>query len=290
VDRVTTIAPFLTLDRDPYLVIADGRLFWMLDAYTLTRQYPYSTRTAGGLNYIRNSVKVVVDAYHGTTTFYLADTADPLVATLSKIFPGMFTPLASMPESLRRHIRYPEDIFSVQTAMFATYHMNNPAVFYNKEDQWEVPAIESTGAAAPMEPYYTIMRLPGESAPEFIQMLPFTPSRKDNLAAWMVARSDGPQYGRLMVFQFPKQKVVFGPRQIVARINQDQLISPQITARHPDRRVAALRPPALSEGRGWQDPRTQARHRRVSEPDRDGRYARESYRQDLRAQPDPQAR
>ncbi len=228
-DRVSTIAPFLSFDRDPYLVIADGRLFWMIDAYTWTGQYPYSTRTEGGLNYIRNSVKIVVDAYHGTTTFYLADPRDPIVQTLNRIFPGLLAPLSSLPEALRAHIRYPEGIFGLQSAMFATYHMTNPAVFYNKEDQWEVPAIEVAGAAKAMEPYYTIMKLPGEQSAEFIQMLPFTPRRKDNLAAWMVARSDGAHYGRLLVFQFPKQKVVFGPRQIVARISQDQVISPQIT-------------------------------------------------------------
>jgi hypothetical protein len=230
VDRVTTLAPFLTFDRDPYLVIADGRLFWMLDAYTATDHYPYSTRTEAGLNYIRNSVKVVIDAYHGTTTFYLADAKDPIAATLDRVFPGLFVPIARMPESLRRHIRYPETIFAIQSAMYTTYHMTNPSVFYNKEDQWEVPAIDAGGSAAvAMEPYYTVMRLPGEKDVEFLQMLPFTPRRKDNLAAWMVARSDGSHYGHLLVFQFPKQKVVFGPRQIVARINQDQVISPQIT-------------------------------------------------------------
>jgi uncharacterized membrane protein (UPF0182 family) len=229
IERVKTIAPFLTLDRDPYLVIAGGRLYWMLDAYTSTSHYPYSTRTETGINYIRNSVKIVVDAYHGTTTFYLADRRDPLAATLAKIFPGLVRPLGDMPAELRRHVRYPEGLFSIQSAMYATYHMTNPAVFFNKEDQWEVPAIESGGTAAPMEPYYAIMRLPRERDIEFIEMLPFTPSRRDNLAAWLVARSDGSHYGRLVVFQFPKQKVVYGPRQIVARINQDQVISPQIT-------------------------------------------------------------
>jgi len=228
-DRVTTIAPFLSYDRDPYLVIANGRLFWVLDAYTLTGQYPYSTRTEGGFNYIRNSVKAVVDAYHGTTTFYLSEPSDPIAVTVGKIFPGLLRPMAEMPESLRRHVRYPEGIFGVQSAMYATYHMTNPAVFYNKEDQWEVPSIESGRASLPMEPYYTIMRLPRERDVEFVQMLPFTPRRKDNLAAWMVARSDGEHYGKMLVFQFPKQKVVFGPRQIVGRINQDQVISPQIT-------------------------------------------------------------
>lgn len=228
-ERVHTIAPFLTFDRDPYLVIADGRLFWMLDAYTLTGQYPYSTRTEGGFNYIRNSVKAVVDAYNGTTTFYLWEQADPIAVTIGRAFPGLFRPMGEMPEALRRHVRYPEGIFGVQSSMYATYHMTNPTVFYNKEDQWEVPSIESGRASAPMEPYYTIMRLPQEQDAEFVQMLPFTPRRKDNLAAWMVARSDGSQYGRMLVFQFPKQKVVFGPRQIVARINQDQVIAPQIT-------------------------------------------------------------
>jgi len=229
-ERVATIAPFLAFDHDPYMVIADGRLFWILDGYTTTDHYPYATRTESGINYIRNSVKAVIDAYHGTTTFYLAEPADPVVTTISRIFPGLLRPLQEMPAELRRHIRYPEGIFAMQSAMFATYHMTNPAVFYNKEDQWEVPAIESTGTvAAPMEPYYTIMRLPGARDAEFIQMLAFTPRRKDNLAAWMVARSDGAHYGRLLVFQFPKQKLVYGPRTIAARINQDQAISPQIT-------------------------------------------------------------
>jgi hypothetical protein len=227
--RVTAIAPFLSYDRDPYLVIAEGRLFWIQDAYTLTGQYPYSTRTEGGFNYIRNSVKAVIDAYHGTTTFYLADPSDPIAQTIGKAFPGLLKPLAEMPAPLRQHIRYPEGIFRTQSAMYATYHMTNPAVFYNKEDQWEVPSIESARASAPMDPYYTIMRLPKERDAEFVQMLPFTPRRKDNLAAWLVARSDGEHYGKMLVFQFPKQKVVFGPRQIVARINQDQVISPQIT-------------------------------------------------------------
>jgi hypothetical protein len=229
-DRLGEIAPFIVYDDDPYLVIVDGQLFWMCDGYTITNRYPYSTPAArSGLNYIRNSVKVVIDAYDGTTTYYLADDRDPLVLTLARVFPTLFRPIAEMPAGLRRHVRYPEDIFAVQAAVFSTFHMTNPAVFYNKEDQWEVPAIESEGNPVAMQPYYTIMKLPGEKRAEFIQMLPFTPRRKDNLAAWMVARSDGDRYGTLLVFQFPKQKVVFGPRQIVARINQDQVISPQIT-------------------------------------------------------------
>ncbi len=229
-DRVRTIAPFLAFDNDPYMVVSGGRLYWMYDAYTTSDRYPYSTPATGGINYIRNAVKVVIDAYHGTTTFYLADPRDPIAATYARIFPGFLKPLAEMPEGLRRHVRYPEDIFAIQSVMYSTYHMTSPAALYNREDQWEVPTLnEINGAAQAMQPYYTIMKLPGERRAEFIQMLPFTPRRKDNLAAWLVARSDGEEYGHLLAFQFPKQKVVFGPRQVVARINQDQTISPQIT-------------------------------------------------------------
>jgi uncharacterized membrane protein (UPF0182 family) len=227
--RVTTLAPFLSFDQDPYLVLADGRLFWIYDAYTTSNRYPYSTPARPGINYVRNSVKIVIDAYHGTTTLYLSDQQDPIAATFSRIFPGIFKPLSEMPAAIREHVRYPEDIFAIQASVYATYHMTQPAVFYNREDQWEIPVIEDSGDARPMQPYYTIMRLPGEAQPEFIQMLPFTPRAKDNLAAWLAARSDGEHYGTLRVFQFPKQKVIFGPRQVVARINQDQAISPQIT-------------------------------------------------------------
>ncbi|MGH9257149.1 MAG: UPF0182 family protein [Vicinamibacterales bacterium] len=228
-ERAQKLAPFLSFDRDPYLVVADGRLFWMYDAYTTSARYPYSTPAGGRLNYIRNAVKIVIDAYDGATTVYLADPADPIAATYARIFPDLFVPLDRMPATLREHVRYPEDIFAIQASVFATYHMTQPAVFYNREDQWELPVIEDTGDAGAMQPYYTIMRLPGEQEPEFIQMLPFTPRNRDNLAAWLAARSDGEHYGTLHVFQFPKQKVIFGPRQVVARINQDQTISPQIT-------------------------------------------------------------
>jgi uncharacterized protein len=228
-ERLQEIAPFLTWDQDPYLVVADGRLYWLADAYTISNRYPYSTPAGGGINYIRNSVKAVIDAYHGTTTFYLADAADPIAGTYARIFPDLFKPLEQMPAAIRAHVRYPEDIFNVQASVYATYHMTQPAVFYNREDQWEVPTVDDEREGRPMQPYYTIMRLPGEADAEFIQMLPFTPRRKDNLAAWLAARSDGDHYGRLRVFQFPKQKVIFGPRQVVARINQDQTISPQIT-------------------------------------------------------------
>ena len=201
----------------------------MLDAYTTTRGI--RTRPLiGGLNYIRNSVKFVIDAYHGTTTAYLADDKDPIAATYARIFPALFKPMAEMPAGVPRARALPGGHLRDAGAVYATYHMTQPAVFYNREDQWEIPTIDDSGERArPMQPYYTIMRLPGEKEAEFIQMLPFTPRRRDNLAAWLVARSDGEHYGQLRVFEFPKQKLVFGPRQVVARINQDQTISPQIT-------------------------------------------------------------
>lgn len=228
--RVSKIAPFLNYDEDPYLVIGEaGRLFWIQDAYTTSNLYPYSSAATRNVNYIRNAVKVVVDAFDGTTSFYLADPEDPIARTLQAIFPTLFQPMSSMPSDVRAHVRYPEGIFRMQAAVYSTYHMTNPAVFYNKEDQWEVPAIDRGGETIGMEPYYTIMRLPGSQEAEFIQMLPFTPRRRDNLASWMVARSDGDRYGQLLIFQFPKQKLIFGPRQVVGRINQDQTIAPQIT-------------------------------------------------------------
>jgi uncharacterized membrane protein (UPF0182 family) len=233
-ERVKEIAPFIDFDSDPYLVIDGGRLYWILDGYTTTSNYPYSSTIAawGGqrLNYIRNSVKAIVDAYNGTTTFYLAEPTDPLSLTIANVFPKLFKPMSDMPAGLRQHVRYPEDIFAIQSSVFATYHMTNPAVFYNKEDQWQVPTIDaSERAAQPIQPYYTVMKLPGEKQAEFIQMLPFTPRLKDNLSAWMVARSDEAHYGQIRAYRFPKQAVVYGPRQIAAKINQDQTISPQIT-------------------------------------------------------------
>ena len=228
--RVAKIAPFLVLDEDPYPVVTDGRIVWIQDAYTVSERYPYASAIGvANVNYIRNSVKVTIDAYHGAVTFYHADTTDPIAQTIARIFPSLLKPLTDMPEDLRRHVRYPEGIFQMQASIYATYHMTNPAVFYNKEDQWEAPAVDSGGESRRMEPYYAMMKLPGEQSAEFIQMLPFTPRRRDNLASWMVARSDGENYGKLLVFQFPKQTLVFGPAQVVARINQDQVIAPQIT-------------------------------------------------------------
>jgi uncharacterized membrane protein (UPF0182 family) len=229
-DRVTQVAPFFRYDRDPYLVVRDdGRLVWMLDGYTATNRYPYSEPVAGVGNYIRNSVKVTVDAYHGTIVFYNAEPADPIVRAYAGAFPGLLRPLAEMPADLRRHLRYPEDLFSIQARKFATYHMEDPQVFYNKEDLWAVPRRAMEGRDREMEPYYTIMRLPGEAKEEFILLTLFNPSRRDNMIAWLAARSDPPQYGRLVVYNFPKQKLVYGPRQIDARIDQDPVISQQLS-------------------------------------------------------------
>ena len=224
-DRVQRVAPFLRLDNDPYLVISEGRLTWLYDAYTVSDHFPYSPKIPRFGNYVRNSVKISIDAYDGSMNFYIADELDPIIQTYENIFPDLFQDLSKMPEDLRSHIRYPSDLFMIQTHIYATYHMKRPQVFYNKEDQWEVPEIDGDI----MKPYYTIMKLPGEDNEEYILMLPYTPRGKSNLSAWMVARSDGEQYGKLDVYTFPKQKLVFGPSQMVARINQDAEISRQIS-------------------------------------------------------------
>ncbi len=228
-ERVRKIAPFLRYEPDPYLVIGqDGRLFWIIDAYTVSDKYPYSEPFGGAENYIRNSVKVTVDAYHGSISFYISDPSDPLIQTYARIFPTLFQPLEAMPPDLRVHIRYPEGLLAIQARMYATYHMRDPQVFYNKEDVWNIPP--RTGRRdVPMEPYYIIMKLPEEKTEEFILLIPFTPARKDNMSAWMAARSDPPHYGKLIVYNMPKQKLVFGPRQIEARLNQDAFISQQLS-------------------------------------------------------------
>jgi uncharacterized membrane protein (UPF0182 family) len=227
-ERVQRLAPFLRYDRDPYVVLDEGRLFWILDAYTVSNRFPYS-QPAGGLNYIRNAVKVVLDAYHGTTTYYVADAEDPLLQVYRRIFPGLFQPLSDMPPGLRTHLRYPVDLFRVQAEAFTTYHMQDPQVFYNREDLWQLPIESFEGREIVMEPYFTIMRLPETERAEMLLMLPFTPSRKDNMIAWMAARCDGEELGRRMVFLFPKQELIYGPRQIEARIDQDAEISQQLT-------------------------------------------------------------
>ena len=227
--RVRKALPFLAFDGDPYLVVSDsGELKWFVDAYTASSHYPYSQPRSDGVNYMRNSVKVVVDAFDGKITAYVADPADPLIRTFSRIFRGIFQPLSAMPDDLRRHIRYPTDLFDAQTAMYTTYHMVDAHTFYHREDQWQMPRVETAERANPFM-RHVIMRLPEEQAAEYIYMSPFTPRGKDNLASWMVARNDGERYGELLVYRFPKQSLVFGPRQIMNRINQDTEISRQVT-------------------------------------------------------------
>jgi uncharacterized membrane protein (UPF0182 family) len=229
-ERATTAMPFLDFDNDPYLMITDaGELKWILDAYTTSDAYPYAKRTADGTTYMRNSVKVVIDAYDGTVDAYIAQPNDPVVQTYAKIFGGIFKPISAMPADIRRHVRYPADLFRIQTALHATFHMTEPDAFYHREDQWQIPG--TINKLTNENPFmrHIIMRLPGEKDPEFIYMTPFTPRGKDNLAAWMVARMDGENYGKLSVYRFPKQSLVYGPKQIANRINQDTDISRQLT-------------------------------------------------------------
>ncbi len=228
-ERVNNLAPFLRLDSDPYMVIDNGQLYWIQDAYTVSDRYPYSQPTASGINYIRNSVKVVVNAYDGSTTFYLIDPEDALVNTYASMFPALFRPIDEMPGTLREHLRYPLGLFQVQASVYQTYHMTDPRVFYNKEDVWTIPVETYADAERSMEPYYVIMRLPGEEREEFVLMLPFTPTQKDNMITWLAARSDGDKYGKLIAYNFPKDKLIYGPRQIEARIDQDSAISEQFT-------------------------------------------------------------
>jgi len=229
--RVQRIAPFLRYDRDPYVVVADGRLVWIIDAYTFSNRYPYSTPIQAGLNYIRNSVKVVIDAYDGTVNFYLVDPTDPVARALAGIFPELFKPAGAVPPAVAAHFRYPVDMFEIQAHVYSTFHMRDPRVFYNREDLWAVPNEVFGDQTVPVEPYYVTMRLDPQAAapPEFVLILPLTPANRDNLIAWMAARNDPPHYGELVVYRFPKDALVFGPMQVESRINQDPEISQAIT-------------------------------------------------------------
>ncbi|MBC8500238.1 MAG: UPF0182 family protein [Nanoarchaeota archaeon] len=228
-DRISKITPFMMLDEDPYLVISEGRLYWIQDAYTISNNFPYSEKF-GRINYIRNSVKVVVDAYEGAVTYYVVDPEDPLIQTYAKIFPKQFKSFDLMSEDLKKHIRYPVDLFKVQSAIYNTYHMEDSTVFYNKEDAWQIPSeIYGTGQQMKVEPYYIIIKLPEEEKEEFVLMTSFTPIRKDNMIAWMAARSDGENYGKLLLYKFPKEKLIYGPLQTEAKFDQDSEISQQLT-------------------------------------------------------------
>jgi uncharacterized membrane protein (UPF0182 family) len=229
-ERVQALAPFLQYDKDPYLVVRDdGSLVWMWDAYTTSNRFPYSQPRANGVNYLRNPIKVVINAYDGKVTFYQIDPSDPIANAWGKVFKGLFTPGNQMPADLRAHMRYPEDMFSVQANVLTTYHMNDPQIFYNKEDVWEIPAELYSSEETPVVPYYEVMALPGETTPEFALIQPFAPLSKKNLASMLVARQDGEHYGKLVLIDLPKDKLVFGPSQVEARITNDPDISAQLT-------------------------------------------------------------
>jgi len=233
VERAAMIAPFARFDDDPYLVISpEGRLLWFIDGYTVTDRFPYSEPTPAIGNYIRNSLKVVVDAYDGTVHLYISDPTDPILKTYGRIFPGVFKPMGELPGELRSHIRYPAGMMSIQARMYRAYHMQDPRVFYNKEDLWSIPGKQTAGNSKAMDPYYTILKLPETEREEFVLLSPFTPSLKDNMSAWMAARCDEPNYGKVIVYKFPKQKLVYGPSQIEARIDQDAVISQQLSLWH----------------------------------------------------------
>jgi len=225
---LASAAPFLQRDKDPYLAIAEGRLKWVIDCYTTTDRYAYS-QPESGLNYIRNSVKAVIDAYDGTLTLYAFDPQDPILRAYARIFPGAFTPAERMPEALRRHVRYAQDYFDVQARVFATYHVTDPEVLYNKGDQWQIPANVALSGSGEMQPYYVIMRLPGEEKEEFLLIMPFVPNGRKNMVSWLGARSDPPNYGKAVSIVFSKGSVVYGPSQVEAAINQDPKVSAQLT-------------------------------------------------------------
>ena len=233
--RDKILAPFLSFDSQPYSVVGkDGSLYWIHDAYTVSNMFPYSepakpNAIGGGINYINNSVKVVINAYDGAVNYYVINPKDPLIQTFQKIYPKLFKPFDEMPEFLKEHIRYPTDLFNLQIEMYNTYHMTDPQVFYNQEDYWQVPNEMYDTGQQPLFPYYIIMRLPQTQKEEFILMLPLTPSGKDNMIAWMCARCDAPNYGDLIVYTLPKDKLVYGPMQIEARINQKPDISAELT-------------------------------------------------------------
>jgi hypothetical protein len=229
-ERASAALPFLEFDPEPYLIVTDsGRLEWILDAYTSSDYYPYSARMGDGASYMRNSVKVTIDAYDGTITAYLVDPADEIAQAYARIFQGVFKPLSAMPADVRRHLRYPAVLFRIQASLLGTYHMVQPETFYHREDEWQMPGVTEQGQT--VNPYlrHIILRLPGEKSPEFIYMTPFNPKGKDNLAAWFVARMDGDNYGKLVVYRFPKQSLVYGPKQIANRIEQDPEISRQLS-------------------------------------------------------------
>jgi uncharacterized membrane protein (UPF0182 family) len=228
-DRVRKIAPFLRYDEDPYLVLVEGRLFWIWDAYTISDLYPYSQPVQEGFNYVRNSVKVVIDAYNGDVTFYLYDPSDPIAQTQSKIFESLFKPFDDMPDALKAHVRYPADLFEIQARVLCLYHMTAPDTFYNRGDNWEFPVEVYGQERVEVSPYYVFMKTPGEEEAEYLLILPFVPSGKDNMIGWLMARCDVPRLGELVLYTFPKDRLVYGPMQIESRIDQNPEISQALT-------------------------------------------------------------
>ena len=237
IERASLLAPFLVYDDDPYMVVgADGALYWMIDAYTTSGRYPYSRHISVGnrrINYIRNSVKAVIDAYNGRVTFYVFDSEDPLIAAYQRVFPDLFRPNAEMPDFLREHVRYPELLFQIQALMYSTYHVDNEQIFYNREDVWTVAqqgrAQTGSQAAETIEPYFVLMSLGAKDDLEFVSILPFTPSKRNNLIGWLAARSDGENYGKLRTYHLPRTRFVDGPLQIQAKIDQDPQLSSQLS-------------------------------------------------------------
>jgi len=229
-ERIRKIAPYIEYDTDPYMVISEGSLYWIVDGYTVSTNYPYSEPySENKINYIRNSVKVVVDAYNGSVKFYVADKEDPIVQTLGKIFPTLFTDMDQMPEGLKSHIRYPQVLFNIQADVFRMYHMNDPRVFYNKEDEWDIASEKYETTEQQIKGTYLVMKLPGEEKEEFVLSLPYNPKTKQNMTALFVARNDGEDYGKLIIYKLPKNKNIYGPIQIENRIDQDDEISQQFT-------------------------------------------------------------
>jgi uncharacterized membrane protein (UPF0182 family) len=237
-DRVSALAPFLTYDQDPYIVLGDdGRLSWVMDAFTVSDSYPYSSHyhlDQNPINYMRNSVKVVIDAYNGATTFYVFDKEDPIIAAYRSIFPSLFKDAATMPPGLRKHMRYPELLLKLQAEVYGLYHMTDAGAFYNREDLWTVATEVGLSEGGQqqtqaMQPNFVLMKLPGETGVEFVEILPFTPANRNNLIGWIAGRSDGAQYGTSVVYNFPKTRLVDGPLQIEARIDQNAQLSGQLT-------------------------------------------------------------
>jgi uncharacterized membrane protein (UPF0182 family) len=231
---VRRVAPFLQFDGDPYFVLSDNRQYWIQDAYTTTQSFPYSEpirdqRGFQGTRYIRNSVKIVVDAYSGDVSLYVTDVEDPVIEAYKNAFPDLFQPLDAMPQALQSHVRYPQDLFEIQIERYRRYHMTEPQIFYNNEDLWTRPREQYAGQQRLMEPYYIMTKLPGQEKQQFMLMSPMTPENRDNMIAWIAAKSDPPNYGEFVVYKLPKERLIYGPNQVESRIDQDTEISRQLS-------------------------------------------------------------